>query len=73
MNAQAQVQLGEGMEALPDHGQVARKYCGGGFGGYALYLFESQEARDGFVGKVGQGKDGATPIEPYIRHADSSS
>jgi len=40
-------QLGEGMAQLPEvPGSVARKYCGGGHGGYALALFPSQEARD---------------------------
>jgi hypothetical protein len=35
------------MEELPEvPGSVARKYCGGGHGGYALYLFPSREARD---------------------------
>lgn len=39
-------QLGEGMEELPViAGSVAHKYCGGGHGGYALYLFPSREAR----------------------------
>jgi len=51
-------QLGEGMEELPEvAGGVARKYCGGGHGGYALYLFLSQEARDAASGMV--------PIEPW--------
>lgn len=35
-----QEQLAEGMDRLPDMtGAIARKYCGGGHGGYALYLF----------------------------------
>ena len=39
-------QLAEGMKALPDiPGSRARKYCGGGHGGYALYLFENAEQR----------------------------
>ena len=39
-------QLAEGMEALPEiSGSLARKYCGGGHGGYALYLFENAEQR----------------------------
>lgn len=68
VNASYAVQLGEGQPPLPDHGQMARKYCGGGFGGYALYLFGSREARDAFVGQHGgKGKDGATAIEPYER------
>ena len=51
-------QLGEGMEELPGIlGSVARKYCGGGHGGYALYLFPSREARDAAPGLVA--------VEPY--------
>jgi hypothetical protein len=51
-------QLGEKMEELPEIlGSVARKYCGGGHGGYALYLFSSQEARDAAPGLVA--------VEPY--------
>jgi hypothetical protein len=35
-----EVQLAEGMDPLPEiRGALARKYCGGGHGGYALYLF----------------------------------
>ncbi len=46
-----EVQRGEGMEELPEvAGAVAKKYCGGGHGGYALYLFESAEARDAAEG-----------------------
>ncbi|MDB4719335.1 cytidyltransferase, partial [Akkermansiaceae bacterium] len=51
-------QLEEGMEELPEIlGSVARKYCGGGHGGYALYLFPSREARDAAPGLVA--------VEPY--------
>lgn len=40
-------QLDEGMEELPEvSGSMARKYCGGGHGGYAVYLFPSRDARD---------------------------
>ena len=50
-------QLGEGMEELSEvPGSVARKYCGGGHGGYALYLFPSREARDAAE---------LLPIEPW--------
>ena len=56
-------QLREGMRELPDaEGCLGRKYCGGGWGGYALYLFESQAARDRFV----QTAAARRPIEPYI-------
>lgn len=51
-------QLGEGMKELPEIlGSVARKYCGGGHGGYALYLFPSRDARDATPGLV--------VVEPY--------
>ena len=41
-----QVQLKEGMDPLPEiGGSLARKYCGGGHGGYAVYLFPSEEER----------------------------
>jgi cytidyltransferase-like protein len=54
-------QLAEGMTALPDAaGSLARKYCGGGWGGYAVYLFADRASRDAFL---------KTPytraIEPY--------
>ena len=39
-------QLAEGMDPLPElPGAIARKYCGGGHGGYGFYLFESPEGR----------------------------
>jgi len=56
------VQLAEGMDPLPEaDGCLARKYCGGGFGGYALYLFGTTELRGRFVSLNPQ----ARPIEPY--------
>ncbi|MGJ8649205.1 MAG: adenylyltransferase/cytidyltransferase family protein [Opitutaceae bacterium] len=58
-----QAQLGEGMRELPDaKGCVGRKYLGGGWGGYALYLFDSTEDRDTFVASANCNR----PIEPYI-------
>ena len=55
-------QLTEGMPSLPEApGCLGRKYCGGGFGGYALYLFDSVTARDGFVTNSSANR----PIEPY--------
>lgn len=42
-----EMQLEEGMEVLPEvEGALAQKFCGGGHGGYALYLFASVELRD---------------------------
>ena len=38
------------MEPLPDlPGALAIKYCGGGWGGYALVLFGERGARDAFA------------------------
>lgn len=56
------VQRAEGMEALPDDlpGALAWKYCGGGFGGYAAYLFADTAARDAACGRPG-----FRPVEPY--------
>jgi len=57
-------QLDEGMEALRDiPGAIARKYCGGGYGGYVLYLFSDPALRAAAVA--------ATPelrtVEPFCR------
>ena len=57
------MQLGEGMNALPPDipGALAWKYSGGGFGGYAVYLFADQVSRDAACAR----KD-FRPIEPYL-------
>lgn len=63
------VQRAEGMEPLPgdpaaNHpvaGALAWKYCGGGFGGYAVYLFADPAARDAACAHPG-----FRPIEPYV-------
>ena len=48
-------QLDEGMEPLPNlEHSIAKKYCGGGWGGYALYLFEKRDNTN------------ILPIEPFI-------
>lgn len=58
-----QVQLGEGMQPLPDESNaLAKKYCGGGWGGYAVYLFATEAHRDAFVKRC----DGIA-IEPYLK------
>jgi cytidyltransferase-like protein len=56
------VQMAEGMRPLPDHfeGALARKYCGGGFGGYAMFLFENRTLRDRAVAERG-----LLAIEPF--------
>jgi len=52
------VQLEEGMKGLPDLGEDAKKYCGGGHGGYALYMFEYEPKVDGLFA-----------VTPYMRFA----
>ena len=59
-----QLQREEGMLPLPDIGnQLAHKYCGGGHGGYALYLYATKEQRDAAVDAC----EDMYPIEPYCR------
>ncbi len=59
-----EAQLDEGMKPLPEiPGNVAKKYCGGGHGGYALYLFGDSAARESALTAC----DGLRPIEPYCR------
>lgn len=57
------VQCAEGMAALPDDvpGALAWKYCGGGFGGYAVYLFADRAAREAACGRPH-----FRAIEPYV-------
>ena len=44
------MQRGEGMAALPEvEGAIAYKYCGGGWGGYAVFLFDRSEDRAEFL------------------------
>jgi hypothetical protein len=58
------VQRAEGMDALPADvaGAVAWKYCGGGFGGYAVYLFSEPAARDAACAA----RKNFRAIEPYV-------
>jgi hypothetical protein len=64
VNLSYTVQLDEGMSKLPPvNGAIAYKYCGGGHGGYALYLFRTQFERD-FVIK---GNPKFQAIEPYCK------
>ncbi len=57
-------QLAEGMSALPEipHAK-ARKYCGGGHGGYALYLFEESAQRAAALARTPE----LRPVEPLCR------
>lgn len=53
-------QIEEGMKILPDFGEKAKKYCGSGWGGYALYIFDNN-------------RDIPTDmesIEPYMRQVN---
>jgi hypothetical protein len=57
-------QLDEGMEPLPDiAGSIGRKYCGGGHGGYALYLFAESSARDAAIARTPE----LRAVEPFCR------
>lgn len=59
-----QMQRDEGMAQLPEvDGSIGHKYCGGGWGGYAVYLFDGEPSRDRFVA----GHDAARPVEPFTR------
>lgn len=59
------VQLSEGMKELPGiSGSIAQKYLGGGFGGYALYIFKTNEERDAAV-RLCSWRMKA--VEPYCR------
>ena len=59
-----QLQLDEGMHPLERIGDsIAHKYCGGGHGGYALYLYESPEQRAAAL----EACPYLYPIEPYCR------
>lgn len=62
-NCYHEVQLEEGMQALPEvEGALAHKYCGGGHGGYGLYLFEHTEKRDAAVASMAE----MLAVEPYM-------
>ena len=52
------------MDPLPDiPGAIARKYCGGGYGGYALYLFAEPHQRTAAIETTEQLRE----IEPFTR------
>ena len=56
------IQLAEGMDSLHRiEGATAMKYLGGGFGGYALYIFQTSDERD----KVSEPE--FKVVEPFIR------
>jgi hypothetical protein len=57
------LQLDEGMPPLPTAGELAKKYCGSGHGGNALYLFPDAAARGRFLNTTPE----ARAVEPYLR------
>lgn len=59
-----QLQLEEGQAPLPEIGEcLAHKYCGGGHGGYAVYLYETNEAREAAL----ESCEDLYPVEPFCR------
>jgi len=60
-----EAQLDEGMNQLLEADNcIAQKYCGGGWGGYALYLFSSNSDREKFIDHNTQ----VIPIEPFMNN-----
>ena len=60
-----EAQLDEGMNQLLEADNcIAQKYCGGGWGGYALYLFSSDADREKFIDHNTQ----VIPIEPFMNY-----
>lgn len=59
-----ETQIDEGMENLPAiPGALAWKYCGGGYGGYAAYLFPDEFSRAHALA----GHAALRPVEPFCR------
>jgi len=57
-------QVAEGMQPLPPiPGAIAHKYCGGGYGGYALYLFNTSTERDHAVNNTPD----LRAVEPFCK------
>jgi hypothetical protein len=58
-------QLAEGMQVLPNiPGAIAEKYSGGGYGGYALYLFDDPALRDRAIAST----SGLRSVEPFCKN-----
>lgn len=65
VNKSYEAQLLEGMDALQDvETSIAKKYCGSGHGGYALYLFKTKEDRDKAINK----KKTLLAVEPFLKN-----
>lgn len=59
-----ETQLAEGMDVLPEISKsIAHKYCGGGHGGYGLYLFENAANREAALAT----RPNLRPVEPFCR------
>ncbi len=59
-----ETQLAEGMDELPKiRGAIAHKYCGGGYGGYALYLFNNPADRDSAISS----RNDLRAVEPFCK------
>jgi cytidyltransferase-like protein len=66
INLSYEAQIGEGMDELPEKGnEIAKKYLGGGWGGYALYLFKSHSDRESFL----RLSEHNMAIEPFIHQS----
>ena len=64
INLSYEIQLQEGMNKIPDvKTAIAKKYSGGGFGGYALYVFGKSKDRSSFLIET----PNSIAIEPYTR------
>jgi mevalonate kinase len=64
VEASYECQRDEGMDAIKKvKGMLASKYCGSGWGGYILYLFNSVDDTIWFCSSC----DGAMAVEPYMR------
>jgi cytidyltransferase-like protein len=64
-----EAQLAEGMVPLPEAPGAARKYCGAGWGGYSVYLFDAPDKRARFIAE----HHDAVPIEPFMRFMNFAS
>jgi len=64
MSLYHQTQLDEGMDPIPEiPGALAHKYCGGGYGGYSLHLFDDTDKRQAAL----QTTPNLRPVEPFCR------
>jgi len=62
VNITLNMQYGEGMDTLASYNELGKKYCGGGWGGYAVYIFENEAERAIFLQK-----EHTQPIEPFMQ------